>query len=166
VGREGPKSARRPRCLSTLEPLRVEGYSATAQRRLAGGARKFPHRIELLRSDIFSYRAKVVDRMSISGVQEKISLRLHRGKLAPTATDGDYILKPAPGAEHLALRGDVPANEQLTMLIAERVFKIESAVNGCIRLADGELAYVTRRFDRRGKDKVPQEDFCQLMERS
>lgn len=33
-------------------------------------------------------------------------------------------------------------------------------------LADGELAYVTRRFDRRDGVKVDQEDFCQLSNRT
>lgn len=155
------------RCLSTLEALPAEGYTARAARRLAGGRRKFPHRLDLGREDLLTYRTTVIDRMSISGVQDKVSLRLARGTLVPTDTNGGYLLKPVPGMRLPRFQADVPANEHLTMLIAERVYGIDTAVNACIRLQDGELAYITRRFDRtESGEKIPQEDFCQLTERS
>lgn len=154
------------RCLCTLDPLPEEGYTRAAQRRLAGGDRKFPHRVAVSRAEVLTHRAQAAGRMSISGVQEKVSLKLRRGRLELTVTEGEYLLKPAPGAEHLQRRADVPANEHLTMLLAQRVFGIETAVHACIRLGDGELAYVTKRFDRVGGRKVAQEDFCQLLERS
>jgi len=104
--------------------------------------------------------------MSISGVQDKVSMRLVRGKLTVADRDGEFILKPRPSLELPGFREDVPANEHLTMLIAERVFGIETAACACVRLRDGELAFITRRFDRRDGKKVPQEDFCQLLQRS
>jgi serine/threonine-protein kinase HipA len=100
--------------------------------------------------------------MSISGVQDKVSLKLENGELVPTDTGGEYILKPVPSAIIPAFRDDVPANEHLTMQLAAQVFGITTAVNALIYLKDGEPAYLTRRFDRLGGRKIPQEDFCQL----
>ncbi len=52
------------------------------------------------------------------------------------------------------------------MRIASRVFGIQTAENEIVAFQDGELAYLTRRFDYRDGVKVRQEDFCQLSERS
>jgi serine/threonine-protein kinase HipA len=155
-----------PRCLSTYVELEEEGYSAGALKRLAD-RRTFPHELPFDRSDVMEIRGKTVTRMSISGVQEKISLRLERGRLEPVAEDGEYILKPIPGQQLPRYLDQVPANESLTMQLAEQVFGIETAPNALIRLSDGELAYITRRFDRkRDGSRIAQEDFCQLMERT
>lgn len=154
-----------PRCLAYLTLLKEEGYCRSAREALAGGSRKFPHILAFDKSKAMAYRNAVVDRMSISGVQTKMSLRLNRGELELTDTDGEYILKPVPETqfEH---NEDIPANEHLTMLIANRVFGIDAAVCGCIRFESGELAYITKRFDRRVGGKVQQEDFCQLSGRT
>lgn len=155
-----------PRCLSTYVELESEGYSPKALARLSD-RRKFPTHLGFERSEVMQIRAETVKGMSISGVQEKISLRLNRGRLTPTIEDGEYILKPVPGQVLPRFASEVPANESLTMQIAEQVFGIDTAANALIRLADGELAYITRRFDRtRDGDKIAQEDFCQLMGRS
>lgn len=155
------------RCLSTFAEIdEDEGYSARGLARLSD-RRAFPTRLEFDRSDVIEIRAQVVSKMSISGVQEKILLSLHRGKLSPDEEGGTYILKPVPGLSLPRFQQDVPANENLTMQLADQLFGIETAANSCIRLADGELAYITRRFDRlRDGRKVAQEDFCQLMGRS
>jgi len=154
------------RCLSTLSDLPEEGYSWRALVRLSS-RRKMPRRLDITRADIPRIRADTAARMSISGVQDKISLRLLRGRLLPTDTGGEYLLKPIPSARLPELHDDVPANEHLTMQLAEQVFGIRAAASACIRLADEELAYITRRFDRgRGGRKIAQEDFCQLMGKS
>ena len=156
-----------PRCLSMLVELPAEGYCPRAMRMLAGGRLKFPHRLSFNRSDVIVYRRTAAPRMSISGVQDKISLKLVRGELQLTEQGGQYILKPIPSADIPRFRSDVPANEHLTMQIATQVFGIATAVNACIRFADGELAYITKRFDRRPDGtKIAQEDFCQLSNRS
>lgn len=154
------------RCMSMLVDIPHEGYSPAAQRLLAGANRKFPHRMDFNRADIIEFRMKTAEHMSISGVQDKISLKLVRGKLTPTEKDGEYILKPVPSADIPRHKADVPANEHLTMQIADQVFGMTTAVNACLRFADGELAYITRRFDRRAGLKIGQEDFCQLSNRS
>jgi serine/threonine-protein kinase HipA len=49
------------------------------------------------------------------------------------------------------------------MHLAELV-KMKTAKHGLIRLKSGELAYITKRFDRNKGDKIAVEDFCQLSE--
>lgn len=139
-------SSDQPRCLATLEPLSAEGLSRAAQWDLAGGRHRFPASLTLVRESIYEYRQTDMQHMSISGMQDKISVRLHRGTLLPVQKDGTHILKPIPSAR-FQLVADTPANEALTMLLARRA-GITTAAHGLVRLADGELAYVTRRFDR------------------
>jgi serine/threonine-protein kinase HipA len=152
--------------MSTLAAIPHEGYCRVAERLLAGGNRKFPHRLTFNRSDVVAFRIKSSEHMSISGVQDKISLKLVRGDLTPTEKDGEYILKPIPSADIPRFKNDVPANEHLTMQIASQVFGMTPAINACIAFADGEIAYITRRFDRRAGAKIGQEDFCQLSNRT
>jgi serine/threonine-protein kinase HipA len=155
------------RCLSTLKPISHEGFSPSAQARLSGGSGKVPFRLSFTRSDIIKTVIAQAERMSISGVQDKISLKLEKGELVPVVVGGEYILKPIPSAVIPFFQSDVPANEHLTMQIAEQVFKIRTAVNACVYLKDGEMAYVTKRFDRvKNGGRILQEDFCQLSERS
>jgi serine/threonine-protein kinase HipA len=154
------------RCLSRLTPLSREGFSRAALARLSDG-RKLPTHLSFTRSDIRGIRSEHTARLSISGVQDKLSLRLHRGRLTPVTTHGQFILKPIPSAPLPEFHDDVPANEHVTMQLAEQVFGIRTAANTLIRLSDGEPAYLTRRFDRTlAGDRIAQEDFCQLMNRS
>ena len=80
------------RCLSTLANIPHEGYSRVAERQLAGANRAFPYRLTFNRTDVVEFRMKAAEHMSISGIQDKISLKLVRGKLVPTEKDGEYIL--------------------------------------------------------------------------
>ncbi|MEI6809721.1 MAG: HipA domain-containing protein [bacterium] len=154
------------RCMSTLADIPHEGYSRVAERRLAGANRKVPHRLTFKRADVVEFRMTAAEHMSISGVQDKISLKLVRGTLLPIDKDGEYILKPVPSADIPVMKMDVPANEHVTMQIASQVFDISTAVNACIFFSDGEPAYITKRFDRREGVKIGQEDFCQLSNRT
>lgn len=101
--------------------------------------------------------------ISISGYQEKYSMRLNKNVLELVEQDGHYILKPIP-AERLLLVEDLPANEHLTMQIASQLYQIETAANGLVFFEDGSPAYLTRRFDYK-KDglKYQIEDFATLM---
>lgn len=154
------------RCMSTLRDTQNEGFSPPAARQLAGGNRKFPHQLTFNRTDVVAFRAQAAGHMSISGVQDKISLKLARGQLHPTETDGEYILKPVPTADIPRFKDDVPANEHVTMQIASQVFSVATPPNAVVRFADGDLAYIVKRFDRRNGQKIGQEDFCQLSNRS
>ncbi len=105
-------------------------------------------------------------RSSISGVQDKVQLRRVRGRFAVVESGGDYILKPVPRNSGAELASDIPANEALTMDIAEKIFGIRTAAHELVEMKDGEYAYLTRRFDMRDGVKVQQEDFCQLSGRT
>jgi serine/threonine-protein kinase HipA len=156
-------------CLSLLCPTRGRPYSVKGVRDLWGGVKVAPV-LPFDRVEFVAFRQKSAGRISISGVQEKISVRLENNVLTPTARDGRYILKPVPRAlaETLELVEDVPANEHVTMQIASQVFGLTTAANGLTFFPGGEPAYIVRRFDQEpaGGRKLLQEDFCQLAGRN
>lgn len=106
-------------------------------------------------------------RISISGVQEKMSLLLQKNKLRLTEVgeQGTYILKPVP--RDVKHTDQVPANEHLTMQIARQVYKINTAENALIFFEDGIPAYITLRFDvKPSGGKYRKEDFASLAGKS
>ena len=106
-------------------------------------------------------------RISISGVQEKFGIIQLKNKIRLTkeGEQGTHILKPIPNISKNA--DQVPANEHLTMQIAQQVFGIETAENALIFFGNGEPAYITKRFDLLpGGLKLAQEDFASLAGRS
>ena len=106
-------------------------------------------------------------RISISGVQEKLSLTLDKNKLKLTeeGEQGTYILKPIP--RDLKLVDQVPANEHLTMQIASQIYNINTANNALIFFETGEQAYITKRFDiKKDGTKWGIEDFASLAGRT
>ena len=105
----------------------------------------------------------VIKSVAVTGVQPKLSLELEKNKnelsrLTIVGLHGNYILKP-PSTDYKEL----PQNEDVTMHLASLV-KIKTAQHCLIKLASGELAYITKRFDRVKKEKIALEDFCQLTE--
>jgi serine/threonine-protein kinase HipA len=113
------------------------------------------------RSTMFLQAAELIGKMSISGVQEKVSVALSpdKSELQILATPGRYILKPEP-----AMFPSVPQNEHVTMLLASAV-GIETPPLGLLWLSDGSPAYLIKRFDRLDDGtKLQVEDFCQLSE--
>lgn len=104
----------------------------------------------------------VNERLALTGVQPKISLSLNGEKgnrrLTLVGLWGDYILKPQ-SLDYLFM----PEVEDLTMHLA-RLFKIETAEHTLIKTSTGELAYLTKRFDRKNGKKIHVEDLCQLSE--
>lgn len=106
-----------------------------------------------------------VNRISISGVQEKLSAIVSGKKIQLTreGEHGRYIIKPAPDYKHLRYREQIPANEHLTMQIARQVYKIKTANNALVFFLNGKQAYLTKRFDYTPDgQKIPQEDFSSL----
>lgn len=102
-------------------------------------------------------------RISISGVQEKLSLILEKNQLRLTkkGEQGTYILKPIP--IDLKKVDLVPANEHLTMQIARQVYGINTAENAMIFFKNGSTAYITKRFDvKKAGGKWGKEDFASL----
>ena len=105
----------------------------------------------------------IIKSVAVTGIQPKLSLELEKRKnelsrLTIVGLHGNYILKP-PSTEYKEL----PQNEDVTMHLANLV-KIKTAQHCLIKLASGELAYITKRFDRNKKEKIAVEDFCQLTE--
>ena len=103
---------------------------------------------------------------SITGVQAKMSLDVNRGgknepaKFTIVGLWGKYIFKPQ-STKYPCL----PELEDLTMKMAEAAH-IHTARHTLIRLADGELGYLTLRMDRGPKgEKISMLDMCQLTNR-
>jgi len=145
-------------------------YSRLCLKRMFNGAR-VSHIMptELLVSGTDGYSSFVRDhmRVSISGVQQKLSVIQIKNKLRLTndAEQGTHLIKPIPSLGNNA--DQMPANEHLTMQIARQVYHIETAENSLIFFENGDHAYLTRRFDvdaQLGKKAV--EDFAALAQRS
>lgn len=91
-----------------------------------------------------------VGRISLSGVQPKAGLVLDDKNNLVKPSEGErsqYILKPAPLSYSMLERLFCPANEHLTMQLAAQVYGIETAANTVCFFKDGEIAYLTKRFD-------------------
>ena len=117
--------------------------------------------IPLSLPDIPLQAQAMVGKMSISGVQPKLSLRLDKAKrqLIPVAAGGEYILKP-----QIQQFSHVPENENCCMDVAAAL-NIEAPPHCLLPLTDGTLAYVVKRFDRVGEKKIHQENFSQILEK-
>jgi serine/threonine-protein kinase HipA len=151
-------------CPGTLAPG-YETYSPKALKKLFAN-RKVSHLLEF--SHVESQRKQInenIGKISISGVQEKLSAIVDKGKigLTPEGKQGVYIIKPAPDYKRLDRRKQMPANEHLTMQIAQQVYGISTAENALVFFRNGEATYLTKRFDIKadGKKKL-QEDFASL----
>ncbi|HYC87059.1 MAG TPA: HipA domain-containing protein [Chryseosolibacter sp.] len=153
------------RCPSTLRQG-FDTYSPTAKKKVFSG-KQVSHVLPFLPpekdeeiNEAFLENRK---RLSISGVQKKLSLRLEKNKLRLTkqGEHGQYILKPIP--DDIKRPDQVPANEHVTMQIAAQVFKISTAPNAMIFFNDGQPAYITKRFDyKKDGSKYGMEDFASL----
>jgi serine/threonine-protein kinase HipA len=141
-------------------------YCRPCRKRLFGG-KQVPFILPFSRRDYNAAKfAVTADRLSISGIQTKISLGLNDRRLEMVNSGGQYILKPIPQGvfQHLEL---VPINEHLTMQIARQIFGIEVAENALVAFAGGELAYIVRRFDvQPDGTRSLQEDFAQIAAQS
>lgn len=154
-------------CPGNLTPG-FDRYSPACLRKLFDGKKVSP----VLDFDYDADSIDLIDQInqiSVSGVQEKLSAIINNDKitLTPTGQQGKYIIKPSPNYKHLRFRDQIPANEHLTMQIAKQVYKINTAENGLIFFANGEIAYITKRFDfDTNENKVKQEDFSSLAQKT
>lgn len=151
------------KCLGCLKEISSETYCPSCIRTLFDGNRNIRPILNFDKNDFLKKRIELADKFSISGVQDKISLKIENNELIPTEKNGLFILKPIPVNLVPQFTEEIPANEHLTMQIAKQVFKMKTAENGLIQFSDGELAYITKRFDRVNDNKLRQEDFCQLL---
>ena len=151
-------------CKITLKPLRKTGrnpeYSDAGLKRLFNTT-VVDTTLPFSRKEFFTESPRRVSGMSISGVQQKLSLKLDPAthRLEITTVGGEYILKPSPEQYPHAAE-----NEHCAMRLSHEL-GIETAQCGLVRFKDGEFVYITRRFDRTLHGKSPQEDLLQLAER-
>lgn len=109
---------------------------------------------------------KNVGRLSLSGAQPKFGLVLGEDEKLRYSQENEqstYILKPRPTGYQIINHDYCAANENLTMQMASQVYGIETAANGLCFFRDGQMAYITRRFDVASNGKYAQEDFASLM---
>ena len=151
-------------CPGTLAPG-YSTYSPSCLRKVFGG-KKVSHFLDFsINDDTEVDIAAAINKISISGVQEKISAIIKKGKIiiTPEGESGRYILKPVPEYKGLSFRHNIPANEHLTMQIASQVYKINTAENALAFFADGNPLYITKRFDYRvDGSKIKQDDFASI----
>ncbi len=126
------------------------------------GLKQMP-RVDIDKKKLTTYAKKIVGaKNAITGVQPKLSLWLDESKknIRFTIVDdrSNYIIKPQSETYQ-----SLPENEDLCMHLA-KIFGIETAAHALMRLPDGELAYITQRFDRKQEYKLACEDLCQLSE--
>ncbi len=147
-------------CYRSLADNEVD-YHAACCRKLFGTsmAPELPYR-----HDQLSELAQEVVRAhtTVTGVQPKLSLDFDEMSLNPKRFTivglwGRYILKPQTEQyPHL------PELEDLTMHLAT-LARIKIVPHGLIRMADGDLGYITKRVDRTDDGrKIAMEDMCQL----
>ena len=136
-------------CPGTLAPG-FDTYSPSCLRKVFGG-KKVSHIMDLtINDDTGREIVASINKISISGVQEKISAIIKKGKIiiTPEGESGRYIIKPIPEYKSLRFRNNIPANEHLTMQIASQVYKINTAANALDYRADGS--------------KIRQDDFASI----
>ena len=155
------------KCLCCYKELKKgeNGYHASCALKLFGS--KEAPILPYTRDNIDKLALEILESStSVTGVQAKLSLDINRGeknepdKLTIVGLWGNYILKPQS-----PVFTSMPELEDLTMKMAETA-KIETATHCLIRMADGELAYITRRMDRSSDGlKRSMLDMCQLSNR-
>lgn len=111
---------------------------------------------------------EVVERsVAVPGVQPKLSMSVVKETRENSDTrltvvgalGGQYILKPSSSKYP-----EVPENEHVTMRIAE-AYGIRVVPSSLIRLASGELSYITKRIDRTANGgKIHMIDMFQITE--
>lgn len=154
-------------CLGCLQEKKLKGHYCT-KCTLALFDGKTPKPLNFDKTQFYRTRSELAERMSISGVQDKLSLAFNdTNELVPVSKNGHYILKPVPTNPQSAVRNveDMVANEHLSMRISKDIFGIDTAESGLIRFSDGELAYITKRFDYASSgEKYDQEDFASVLD--
>lgn len=127
-----------------------------------------PPEIEYSLDQMDELAKNVVERsVAVPGVQAKLSMSLVKETKEKTdsrltvigALGGQYIFKPP--SDHFP---EMPANEHVSMRMAE-AYGIRVVPSSLIRLASGELSYITKRIDRtEDGEKIHMIDMFQITE--
>ena len=151
-------------CYLELEPGQVDFHPGCARK--VFGMKQAPQ-MPYTRDNMSELARKVIrTSASVTGVQAKMSLDVDRGgknepaRFTIVGLWGKYIFKPQSPKYRC-----LPELEDLTMKMADAA-GIRTAAHSLIRLADGEIGYITRRMDRDSKgNKISMLDMCQLTNR-
>lgn len=151
-------------CYQELDEGQVDFHSSCARKFFGNDT---PPILPYTRDNMTELAKQVIrTSTSVTGVQAKMSLDVNRGSKNEPARFtivglwGKYIFKPQS-----AKYPNLPELEDLTMKMAE-IAHIRTARHTLIRLADGELGYLTLRMDRGRKgEKISMLDMCQLTNR-
>lgn len=146
------------RCLSCGKEIKKkESFHPSCLRKLFG-VNYLPD-IDLSLREVSIKAQQMVGKLSISGVQPKLSISLNKKnkKLKVTAEGGSHILKP-----QVQTFRNLPQNETLCMTIAANL-GIEVSPSCLLSLSDGSPAYIVKRYDRLKGKKIHQEDFFQVL---
>lgn len=154
------------RCLYCYQLLISEeqDFHSTCSRNIFGHL--IPPVLPYEKDDIVELGLETVrNQVTVTGVQPKLSLTTAKktkdgvARFTIVGLWGEYILKP-PSDQFREL----PELEDLTMHLAQ-LARIKTVPHTLIRMASGELAYLTRRIDREKGERLAMEDMCQLTER-
>ena len=117
--------------------------------------------IDISLPDVAMQAQKMAGKLSISGVQPKLSVALEGEHLVPVQRSGQFILKPQRQEFP-----ELPQNEYLSMQMG-RLFGLRTASCLLLELADGSPAFLVKRFDRYKQgsrlEKLPCEDMQQIL---
>lgn len=154
-------------CYQALETGATQEYHEKCVHKFFGSktAPLLPYKM----SDMVVLAREVVERsVAVPGVQPKLSMGIIHEALQDgssgrmtvlDALEGLYILKPQNEQYD-----QMPENEHLSMRLAG-LFQISVVPSTLIRLASGELCYLTKRIDRTtSNDKIHMIDFMQILE--
>ena len=146
------------RCPITYEEYEGGKYSLKGLKKISPrlkSLKDFPYSAEDQVREAIARAAK----MSIQGVQPKLSVRLNlKDEIFEIVdTGGRYIFKPQTNNYR-----EVPENEDVTMRLAELI-GVDVPLHGLVYSQDNTMTYFIRRFDRVGRNKkIAVEDFAQL----
>jgi serine/threonine-protein kinase HipA len=147
-------------CYKTLDNSEKDYHEKCLKKEF--GLKQIPT-IDINEKELKTHAKKIIEaNIAITGVQPKLSLWLEETKQKTRFTIVDnksnFIIKPQSD-----MYETLPENEDLAMHLASE-FGISTAKHCLIKLATGNLAYITKRFERTKKGKLACEDLCQLSE--
>lgn len=155
------------KCLYCYEPI-DQGSDFHEKCSLEFFETPVPPAIEYSLDQMEELAKEVVERsVSVPGVQAKLSMSLVKEAMEKSDTRltvidamaGLYIFKPPSDRFP-----EMPENEHVTMRMAE-TFGIRVVPSSLIRLASGELSYITKRIDRKETgEKIHMIDMFQITE--
>lgn len=150
-----------PYCYNKLENGETE-FHQTCSKKIFGS--QIPPLLDLDMKSIKELAVETLGKsISVPGVQPKLSLEFKKEKgkenrLTIVGLWGRFILKP-PFEEY----PEMPELEDVTMHLSG-LLNIKTAEHSLIKLKSGELAYISKRFDRAKDRKLHVEDMAQLTE--